>query len=134
MKTKIQLIYLILLFASQSFATGFSTEVDVSSPGFLTGRICSKSTSEVLENVTVDLYSANSPDLVAGTLTNKIGEFSFNMLQPGEYYLVISAKGFRKAKSLQVQVTRTSKKVNFGEILLVPDNYYSRLRSGSLKR
>lgn len=92
--------------------------ISVSDQGRIYGRISEFITGQLLNLVSVDLFSSVDSTLVVGTLTNNKGEFSFSMLKPGEYFLVVSLKGFVTKKVTPVIIRKDESKVGTGEIQL----------------
>jgi hypothetical protein len=74
-----------------------------------------------MENATVTLFSADDSTMVAGTISDKFGNFFISMLEQGDYYIEISEHGFepQKIDDLSVKVRET--KICLNEIILKPD-------------
>ena len=99
-------------------ASKVTDKISVSDQGRIYGRISEFITGQLLDLVWVDLFSSVDSTLVVGTLTNKKGEFSFSMLKPGNYFLVISLKGFVTKQITPVTIRKEENKVVTGEIQL----------------
>ncbi len=78
-----------------SFSAG-ATGIKVSGAGKITGNICCNATGMPLESATVTLYLSSDSTMVAGTISDNKGCFYFSMLEPGDYFLIISETGFEK--------------------------------------
>jgi hypothetical protein len=98
--------------------TNAMNTISVSDQGRIYGRISEFITGQLLDLVSVELFSSIDSTLVVGTVTNNKGEFSFSMLKPGEYFLVVSLKGFITKQIAPVNIRQDESKVGTGEIQL----------------
>ncbi|HSM46943.1 MAG TPA: carboxypeptidase-like regulatory domain-containing protein, partial [Draconibacterium sp.] len=92
--------------------------ITVSDQGRICGRISEFITGQLLALASVELFSSIDSTLVVGTLTNNKGEFSFSMLKPGDYFLVVSLEGFATKQVQPVTVRKGDVKAELGEIQL----------------
>ena len=106
---------LLLLFPGISNATKFIT---VSDQGRIYGKLSDFNTGGPLAFISAELFSVADSQLVVGTLSNLAGEFTFCMLTPGTYFVVISAEGFITQQLRPVTITAEQSKLNLGEIEL----------------
>lgn len=106
---------LLLLLPGVSHAMRFIT---VSDQGRIYGRLLDFKTGDPLAFISAELFSVADSQLVVGTLSNLAGEFTFSMLKPGTYFVVISAEGFTTRQLLPVTITAKESKLNLGEIQL----------------
>ena len=106
---------LLLLLPSISNAFKF---INVSDRGRIYGRLLDFNTGDPLAFITAELFSVADSQLVVGTLSNLAGEFTFSMLKPGTYFVVISAEGFISEQLLPATITAEESKLNLGEIQL----------------
>lgn len=106
---------LLLLLPGVSHAMRFIT---VSDQGRIYGRLLDFKTGDPLAFISAELFSVADSQLVVGTLSNLAGEFTFSMLKPGTYFVVISAGGFTTRQLLPVTITAKENKLNLGEIQL----------------
>ena len=90
----------------------------VSKQGRICGRISEFNTGQLLALASIELFSSIASTLVVGTLTNNQGEFSFSMLKPGDYFLVVSLEGFGTKQVQPVTINNDDRKVETGEIHL----------------
>lgn len=92
--------------------------ITVSDQGRICGRISEFITGQLLALASVELFSSIDSTLVVGTLTNNKGEFSFSMLKPGDYFLVVRMEGFAALQVQSVTVRKDNVKVELSEIQL----------------
>jgi hypothetical protein len=90
--------------------------INVSDRGRIYGRLLDFNTGDPLAFISAELFSVADSQLVVGTLSNLAGEFTFSMLKPGSYFVVISAEGFTTRQLLPVTITAEESKFNLGEI------------------
>ena len=89
------------------------------SPVSVSGIIKSKSTSEMLPFVTVQLMSLDSTT-ITGTISNDNGRFTLSDIETGEYVLQASYVGFKTYQSAQF-IGSVSAYLDLGAILLEED-------------
>lgn len=106
---------LLMLLPGVSHAMKF---ISVSDQGRIYGKLIDFTTGDPLALISAELFSVADSQLVVGTLSNLAGEFTFSMLKPGTYFVVISAGGFTTRQLLPVTVTAEDSKLNLGEIQL----------------
>lgn len=92
--------------------------INVSDRGRIYGRLLDFNTGDPLSFISAELFSVADSQLVVGTLSNLAGEFTFSMLKPGSYFVVVSADGFTSRQLLPVTITTEESKLNLGEIQL----------------
>lgn len=92
--------------------------INASDKGRICGRLFDFNTGDPLAFISAELFSVADSQLVVGTLSNLAGEFTFSMLKPGTYFVVISAEGFTPKQLLPVTITAEQSKLNLGEIQL----------------
>lgn len=109
------IVGLLLLFPGISHAMKF---ISVSDQGRIYGRLLDFTTGDPLALISAELFSVADSQLVVGTLSNLAGEFTFSMLKPGSYFVVISAEGFESRQLLPVTINAEKNKLNLGEIQL----------------
>ncbi len=78
----------------------------------VSGNVVEKSTKEPMEFVNVGLFRSDS-SLVKGTVTDKDGNYNFNALAKGKYYIEISFIGF-KTITTPVFTLEDAQKMNLG--------------------
>lgn len=106
-----------ITFMSASTSKATST-ISVSDKGRIYGLITESITNQLLELVSIELFSCTDSTLVAGTITNQKGEFFFSMIKQGDYFLVLKNGGF-ETKQVDTFTVRTEEnKINLGEIQL----------------
>jgi len=123
MKTSTFLTMMVLIVISimTAGASKAMNTITVSDQGRICGRISEFITGQLLDLVSVELFSSIDSTLVVGTLTNNKGEFNFSMLKPGDYFLVVSLKGFTTKEVTPVNIRQVDDKVGTGEIQLTRD-------------
>ena len=123
MKTKFnaQKILLILFLLFIGVNASKAVGINVSATGKISGRIFCAQSKLPAEFVSVTLFSAADSSMIAGTISNPDGSFSFSMLEAGEYFLEISEIGFEKKRIDDVRVQNENSRINLGEIQLEPD-------------
>ncbi len=72
--------------------------VDAQNPLHITGKIVDQQSGQALPFVSVALYSVADSSLVNGMLSNTEGEFKFEKIPSGPYYLEIQYMGYRTAR------------------------------------
>jgi outer membrane receptor protein involved in Fe transport len=87
----------------------------------LSGTIKEAGNKQGLSFVNIALKKKTDSSLVAGTITNEEGLFSFNDIRPGDYFLQISYAGFRSKDQL-VLVGSLSPFLDLGTIELQKDS------------
>jgi outer membrane receptor protein involved in Fe transport len=97
----------------------FNTKAQQS--GFnLSGVIVDRNSKITIEFATAELLNASDSSLVAGTLTDNKGSFSFDQVKKGNYLLRYSFIGYEKMVS-PVTVEKTNLKL--GSLQLIPISY-----------
>lgn len=120
MKTKFNaqkiLLILFLLFIGVNASKAMG--IDVSASGKINGRIFCADSKSPIESVSITLFSATDSSMVAGTISNFNGNFSFSMLEAGEYYLEIDDSAFEKKLISELNVRDNSLKIQLDDIQL----------------
>jgi hypothetical protein len=114
--TFLSMMFLTAITLMTASASKAMSTISVSNQGRICGLITESITNQLLELVSIELFSCTDSSLVAGTITNKKGEFNFSMIKTGDYYLVVSFGGFETRKIEPVVVRKDVSKVNLGEI------------------
>ncbi len=115
-KTKIAAMAIFAIFFTLFTIASEAITIDIASPGIITGFVSDESTKIPIGHATVDLFSAKDSLLVAGTISNADGSFNISMLDPGEYYLVISCFGFQKKQIQPVHISESTGKIQLGTV------------------
>jgi hypothetical protein len=120
MKTKFnaQKILLILFLLFIGVNASKAVGIDVSSSGKINGRIFCTDSKSPIESVSVTLFSATDSSMVAGTISNSNGSFSFSMLDSGEYFLEIEDANFKKVKIGKLNIQNNTFKIQLDDIEL----------------
>lgn len=120
MKTIIysQKILLILFLLLAGTNASKAIEINTSGFGKISGSICSADDHELLEFITVTVFSAKDSSMVAGTISATDGNFSVSMLNTGNYYLEIGDIPFKKSQVENIVITAANPKVDIGKIAL----------------
>ncbi len=109
------------------------TGIIISGAGKISGNIRFETSNLPLENSTITLFSTKDSSMIAGTITDKNGHFSFSMLEPGNYFLVISESGFEKQQTKNLSVKDSEPKICLNEIVLKPNTTSGKKRIKLLK-
>ena len=120
MKTKFnaQKILLILFLLFMGVNASKAVGINVSASGKISGRICCAQSKSPAEFVSVTLFSVVDSSMVAGTISNSNGSFSFSMLDTGEYFLEIDDANFEKVKIGKLNVQNNNFKIQLDDIEL----------------
>ena len=86
----------------------------------VSGRLEDKQESTPIEYASVAIYSAPDSVLVTGVITQENGTFSFEEVDPGQYYLVCQFMGFHTRRIPLFQVLK-NQKLDLGSIQLTAD-------------
>lgn len=105
---KTRLIFIIALFLMNSYTFSQSSE------NSLTGTIVDQATKAPMELVNVVVFKTSDSSQVAGTTTDKNGNFQFDNLNRGEYYLKITFIGFETLKTRSVKIANS--KIDLGKL------------------
>lgn len=109
-----------LAIAITSITLNFATGINVTSEGKISGRIICEETGRPAGFMTISLYACSDSSLVAGTVSDLEGYFSFYMLENKSYYIVISDTGFIKKSIAEIKINSDQQKMELGEIFLTP--------------
>jgi hypothetical protein len=90
--------------------------INVASAGKVTGKIHLSLQESTPGNLTVSLFSTADSTLIAGTLTDATGNFSFCMLGNGEYFVEIGNPGYKTIKIDGVYIHSANSAIDLGEI------------------
>jgi hypothetical protein len=107
---KTLLIVVALLFAMTLMAQ--------TNKGVVYGSLKGKMNKENMEYASVALYDLYN-NVVAGTMTDSLGNFRIENIKYGTYHLICSYVGCKDLKSKSFFIGKDSKKVNLGTILLI---------------
>ena len=99
-----------------------STNINISAPGQLSGKIIESGSGLPLKNVSIVLFAISDSSLVVGTISDQIGYFSISMIDTGRYYLEINHPEFIMNHIYPLNVTWESGKIYLDEIHLNPVN------------
>ena len=77
-----------------------------------------KNEQEPLSDVSVLLLQTTDSSLVKGHITDKAGNFSFNNISPGKYFIRLSRSGFKETE-LPVEVAAAGSPIDLGSFALV---------------
>ena len=128
MKTKIdrfvKLTMMVCLIAAAG--TGWAAGINVSGQGRISGNIRGATSNSTLEYVSVALFSASDSSMVAGTISDRNGNFYFSMLGNGKYFLEIRESGFENKFISPVNILNDDLKIDLGEIVLIPSGTHKR--------
>lgn len=114
--------YIFTLFAA--FCV-FSLGLHAQKPdGIIKGKLVDSVGKQPIADATVSLLNKSDSSLVTFTLSNKQGVFEMKGIEPGDYRLVISSKGYLEIKQ-NVSVTTESKTADLGT--LTPGKDYKTL-------
>jgi len=115
MKTFIKnsLVIFFLFFVSYSFANNL-----LAKKYQIQGIVVDKTSEAKIEYTTITLFTSGDSSLVAGTITNAAGSFSFEVSNAGNYYIKITFIGFEDYQS-NLNITESDNLINLGTINLV---------------
>ena len=121
MKSKIKsltglMISLFLILSMNTKGTG----INVSGAGKIIGNIYCITTKSPLVSATITLYLSSDSTMIAGTISDYKGHFYFSMLEPGNYYLVVSEASFENKQINVPEVKAGESKINLDEIIMRP--------------
>ena len=105
------LLYLLLAFSVSAFAQ--------TPTGSISGRITDGGDQKIIDAATVSLYKSPDSTLVKINLTDKEGNFEFQNVAPGKYYLVATSVGHLSTYSSTLEVS--TKNVSAGILKLNND-------------
>ncbi len=111
MKKAFILIHLLLIFSLSTFAQ--------TPAGSISGRITDGGDQKIIDAATISLYNSIDSSLVKINLTDKEGNFEFQNIAPGKYYLVATSVGHLSTYSPTVNVA--DKNVSIGHLKLTND-------------
>lgn len=83
------------------------------------GRVTDATTDEPLEFASVALYHTNNNQLITGSITNRSGDFSFDHLDPGSYYIQVQFIGYETKQSNELKLTE-GQHLQLGDIQIKP--------------
>ncbi len=86
--------------------------------GSITGLVVEAKQNLPLEYVSVVIYSQRDSSMVAGVVTDVEGNFSFNELGYGRYYMELKFLGFEKKTISGIKVNPKTKNVKIGTVTL----------------
>ena len=86
-------------------------------PGSITCTVTNAENKPV-DAATIQLLKATDKALVKTAVSEKAGNFSFDKIAEGKYFISISAVGFAKKISTMVEVTATDTKITIPAIQL----------------
>lgn len=89
----------------------------------IAGRILEKGSEAPIEFANIGLYRSMDNSLVAGTISDEKGGFSFSSLPEGNYYIEYSFIGYQKQQSA-VFAVNSNDRVNLGNFYLQPEVMY----------
>jgi outer membrane receptor protein involved in Fe transport len=107
---------LLIVLVFTGFFVGFTQTGKVT----LSGQVQNIQSKVPIPYVNIVLKAGKTDSIVTGTISKEDGRFSMAGITPGNYTLVISFVGFRE-KSLNVLVGQLNDFLNFGTVMLVPD-------------
>lgn len=87
-------------------------------PGKIAGTIKDFNTKKNVEYATVSLYKG--PNLVTGTITDKMGEFVLENLSPGMYSISVNFIGYGSFRKDSVSLMPPNLQINVGTLFLKP--------------
>jgi iron complex outermembrane recepter protein len=87
------------------------------SSGKISGRVMND--NKPFHDATATLLSLKDSAVIKVSLTNKDGFFEFDKLNPGRYIVLVSATGFKKLRSGQLEINGASD-MQAGELNLIP--------------
>jgi outer membrane cobalamin receptor len=105
---KFFLIYALLSVFSTSLAFGQS-KVQVGK-SILKGKIIDANDKKNLEFATISLFTSKDSAFVAGTITNKRGEFEIKELKANQYYFKVEYLGYQSVESNAITIEDSQKK------------------------
>ncbi len=120
MKTTINFSILLamLLFTGTYYVK--AVDINVSGSGKISGNIRNAISGLPLGNITITLFSTPDSSMVAGTISDRFGNFYISMLDSGRYYVVVSETGFEQREISQLNIISGNPKINVGEVMLNP--------------
>lgn len=113
-------IYSLMLVISLSSATVSFAENEPESKGKIRGTVFDANTKEALEYATIAVYNLSENKLITGAVTDKLGHFKIDGLEPGNYYLVVSFLGMKDQKIDQITINDNLENLSLGKIILEP--------------
>ncbi len=97
MKKSFIFLPILLIFSIHSFAQSHT--------GSISGRITDGGDQKVIDAATVSLYKSADSSLVKINITDKAGNFEFQNLAAGKYYLLATSIGHLSTYSPAINVT-----------------------------
>ncbi|MBE0649603.1 MAG: TonB-dependent receptor [Bacteroidales bacterium] len=94
--------------------------MEAPSGGSITGRVFSKDQKVAMEYTNVVLYRSADSSMVTGSITDKMGSFSFRGIRNGKYYLMIHFIGFNIKKIGNIEISNNHKDIRVPDIFLMP--------------
>lgn len=82
------------------------------------GTVIDDATDKSVQGATVVLYSTKDSSVVRGGYTDKDGNFKYDKIVYGDYYLKISFVGYQIAKFENLRTTKANAEINLGTIRL----------------
>jgi len=95
-----------------------STAYTQTSKGEISGTIIDKTSGVPLEAATIQVFKANTEELVNGGSSDKEGKFSIIEIKDGIYTVKISYIGYGNAIAKNVEISKDKKSVNLGTVNL----------------
>lgn len=87
----------------------------------ISGSIINGNTKEIVDFASVVLLEQKDMSYVSGTQSNTDGNFEFNALQAGAYYLKITFVGYKDFEQKNL-ILKTGQNLNLGNVTLLPDD------------
>ncbi len=106
--------FTLLLFIFSFFFTNLFAQKVCS----ITGSVKDTITHKTIEFVNVAVYSAKTNKIETGCITDSTGSFTIEKLQLGNYYVVISAIGYKSKKISNIELTLKNKFYSCGDVYI----------------
>lgn len=86
----------------------------------ISGKLIDSLNSQAIEYADVILYSEEDSSLVKGTVSDNSGNFSFNNISYGVFYLIINYMGYESIRLSDIRISKDQKSTDLGTIYLKP--------------
>ena len=86
--------------------------------GVISGEVLNANTGSAIEYASVTLISQESNEVEMGQLTDNNGNFLFQEISSGDYFLEIRFMGFESWVSEEIHISKKSNRQNIGKIKL----------------
>lgn len=112
-------IFIVLIFTNLLFTyTIISQERGNRLGGKIKGIVIDSDTQNPIEYSNIVLHNLSDSVFIAGTVTNKNGEFELERIKPGEFYIEVRFMGYKSEIISYLNITSQSRVIDVGNVEL----------------